>query len=109
MTKAITITYSTIHRYRERIFVALAVAIFASIFSYIFLLQKAIVNVVEREKMMETINKKSSEVGDLEAKYFSVKNSFTPELAYSKGFKDANVTTYISQKKVTAMASNNEL
>jgi hypothetical protein len=109
MTKVLTIAYQFSHHYREKIFAILIASIVFVGFTYVFLLQKAILNVVQREKVSKSIDLVSAKVNDLEANYFTLKNSVTLELAHSKGLKDAEVTAYISKKALTAMASHNEL
>jgi hypothetical protein len=109
MTRTITIIYKVSHHYREKIFAILITAILISACAYVFLLQKAIVNVVERQKLSTKTKSLSVQVGDLEEKYFSIKNSITLDLAHSKGLKDAEVISYISKKSLTAMALPNEL
>ncbi len=109
MTKIVTIAYQVSHQYRERIFVILVAAILLTAFSYAFLLQKTIVNVVEREKISKEIRTASADTGSLEEKYFSLKNTITLDLAYAKGLKNADTISYISKKPLTAMVSNHEL
>lgn len=109
MTKAITLVYEISHRHREKIFNILVVAILLTAFSYVFLLQRAIVNVVERQKVTEGTKALVVKVGGLEEKYFSIKNTITLDLAHSKGLKDAQEISYISKKAVTAMALPHEL
>lgn len=109
MTKAITITYTVLHRYRERLFAILLAAILITLASYVFLIHKAVVNIVARETTVEKISAKSSKVAELEGKYFTIKNSITLEVAHQKGFKDVSISNYISKKSVTAMASQHEL
>lgn len=109
MTRTLTTIYRISHSYREKIFTILIVAILISVCVYVFLLQKAIVNVVERQKLSTQTKSLSVQVGDLEEKYFSIKNSITLDLAHSRGLKDAEVISYISKKSLTAMALPNEL
>lgn len=104
MTKTITILYRATQHHRERVFAVLVACIFVTACAYIFLLQKAIVNVVQREKISKGASAVSMEINELEAKYFSLKNAITLELAYSKGLKPAEVTSYISMKSLTALA-----
>ncbi len=104
MAKAITTIYKASHQHRERIFAVLVVSILLTACAYVFLLQKAIINVVQREKISKTAAEISMSVNELEAKYFTLKNTVTLELAHSKGLKDAEVTAYISKKSVTALA-----
>lgn len=109
MTKVIAISYRTLLRNRERVFAILIGAIVLSAIAYGFLLKKAVTNIVEREKIVSEAKKQNADIGDLEAKYFSMKNSITLNLAYSKGFKDPSNVSYISKKSLTAMAAKNEL
>lgn len=104
MAKAITTIYKVSHQHRERIFAVLIVSILLTGCAYVFLLQKAIINVVQREKISKTAAEISMSVNELEAKYFTLKNTVTLELAHSKGLKDAEVTAYISKNSVTALA-----
>ncbi len=104
MNRALTISYKALHVYRERIFWFLIVSILLVAGSYAFLLQKAIENVVQREKISEEIDIVSTRVGDLEIEYISLKNGINLEVARGRGFRDAVVTSYIGKKSVTAMA-----
>lgn len=108
MTKTLTIIYQTSHYYRERIFAILIAAIVMTACTYVFLLQKAIVNVVQREKVTQQTKSISADVGSLEEKYFSLKNAVTLDLAKAKGLKNADVVSYISKKPLTAMVSHHE-
>lgn len=87
----------------------LIASILTVFFAYIFFLQKAIINVVEREKLSKQTSEVVISVSDLETKYFSMKNAITLSLAHSKGLKDAEVVSYISKKSLTAMAPSHEL
>lgn len=107
--KLLATTYKFTEIYREKIFVVLAAAILLTAFAYIFLLQKTIVNVVERQKITVEERRLIIELADLEQKYFSIKNNITLELALSKGFSSAPVVSYISKKSRTAMAAHHDL
>ena len=109
MTKILTNLYKTSNHYREKIFVILISAILLVSFSYVFLLQKAILNVIQRGKITQQINSSSIATSELEQKYFSLKNTITMEMAYAKGLKSAEVTSYITKKPLTAMALHNEI
>jgi len=109
MTKTLTIIYQASHHHRERIFVMLVGAILLTAFAYAFLLQKAIVNVVQREKVAKEVKAASARLGVLEEKYFSLKNTVTLDLAHAKGLRSAEKVSYISKKSLTAMASHNDL
>ena len=110
MTRTLTTLYVLSHRYREKLFTVLIASIIFVGFAYVFLLQKAIINVVDRQKLSQQITKLSVQSGDLEAKYFSMQKAITVDLAHTKGFKSAEVTAYISKKSETAaVAFNHEL
>ncbi len=109
MTKTLTILYQTSRHHRERIFATIIAAIVFCAFAYAFLLQKAIVNVIQREKISKEDKSISINVRDLEEKYFSIKNTITQDLARLKGLKNPEVISYISRRPPTAMASNHEL
>ncbi len=108
MTQAITTLLKFPYFHKERIFKILIATILLILAGYVFMLQKAIVNVVERQKVSQQATLVSADIGDLESKYFSLKNMLTLELAYTKGLKNAPVTAYISKKPRTAMAVYNE-
>lgn len=108
MTKLLTIAYKASHHHRERIFIVLIASIIFTACTYVFLLQKAIVNVVERERVSLQVKSASADVGSLEEKYFSLKNAITIDLAHAKGLKNAENITYISKKPVTAMVTHHE-
>ena len=109
MTQVITKIYKTSYKHKEIIFITLISAILLSFFAYVFLLQKAILNVVDRSKVSKEASLVSLDVNDLEEKYFSLKNDITIELAHAKGLRNKEVTSYISKKSLTAMVLNNEL
>lgn len=109
MTQAIAQNMNNVLRYKEAIFTFLAAGIVVLSLSYIFFLHSAIANVVAREAILKENRVLSTQVSELEGKYFSVKNKINIELAHEKGFKDSGVASYISAKSVTAMANHNEL
>src|SRR4051812_19628382 len=109
MTRTLTIAYRISHLYKERIFVVLVTAILIAACGYVFLLQKAIINVVQRQKVASDTKSLSADVSDLEEQYFAIKNKITLDLAHSKGLKDADNVAYISKKPLTAFVSPNEL
>ncbi len=109
MTQTLTIAYRFSRDYKEKIFAVLISAIILSACGYVFLLQKAIINVVQRQHVSSQMKSVAVEVSELEEQYFSAKNKITIDLAHARGLKDAHDIAYISKKPVTAMASHNEL
>src|SRR5574343_15020 len=108
MTQVISENINNVFRYRDRIFSIITIGFIISSFLYVFFLQSAISNVVERDRISKENRSLATTVGELEAKYFTLKNSIDMELAYSKGFKDSKVTAFIPNSPVTAMVNKNE-
>lgn len=109
MTKAVVENVNNVLKYREKIFTFLIIGIFISLFSYVYLLHQAIANVVIREGVLKENRALSTSVSELEAKYFIIKNTINIELAHAKGFKDSDISSFISKKSLTAMVNKNEL
>ncbi len=107
MTQVIANNINTVFSYRDRIFQILIVGIMSLSFLYVYFLQNVISNVVEREKIVKENRVLGTTVSELEAKYFTIKNSINIELANAKGFKSTEITSYISKGKITAMANQN--
>ena len=83
---------------------AILIAIFAS---YIYLVNKTIMNVVAREKTETTLSSLSTTIGGLEYKYITLKNGVTLELAHAKGFVDFSPTTYLARENSASALSYN--
>lgn len=74
---------------------------FFCLFSYGYMVQASIVNVVDRQAMEEEISLLNSNILDLECSYIKSKNAINLELASDLGFIPGN-----SQKFVTRNSSN---
>lgn len=98
MTKALVKQAKNIMNYREAVFMILVSCFVLSLFSYVYSVRQAIVNVVSREAVIKEMHTKSSDVSELETKYFSLKNAVNIELAHKEGFKEAPVSMFISKK-----------
>lgn len=109
MTQAIAQNINKISRYKEIIFIFLATSIVILTLCYAYFVHGAIVNVVEREKIVKDIREKSTTVSELESTYFKEKDKINIELAHAKGFVDAEVSSYISKKSLTAYVVHNDL
>jgi nucleoside recognition membrane protein YjiH len=94
--------------YRVRIFWTLVFGIIVLAPFYAISVHSAIVNVVERENIVSMIREKSTEVSETESKYFALKNKINMNMAYSKGYQEAEVSSFISKKSLTAIVSYNE-
>ncbi|MEI6190836.1 MAG: hypothetical protein WCP24_00525 [bacterium] len=77
------------------------------LFSYVYLVRGAIVNIVARQTMETNLAVLSSKVSDLETQYIKAKNNVTPELAQSLGFiavSDANQKFVTRDTKVSGLS-----
>lgn len=108
MTQVIADNLQTVLRYREKIFSLLIISILICGSYYAYVVHSTILNVVEKEKIVKDIRDRSTKVGELESVYFRTKNQINIELAHAKGFKDTDVSNFISKKSLTAFVSNNE-
>ncbi len=109
MTQVIAENLQTVLKYKERIFSLLIISIFICGSYYAYIVHSTILNVVEKEKIVKDIRERSTRVGELETAYFKTKSQINIELAHAKGFKDTDVSNFISKKSLTAFVSNNEL
>lgn len=82
------------------IFLTLAIVTVVSIFSYIVLVNKAVLNAVAKEKAEQEIASLSSSLSEKEFEYISAKGQVTMDLAYAKGFVSAsNKTSFATLAK----------
>ena len=109
MTKVIAQNIQEVFGHREKIALFLILVILASSVSYVVFLQRAIKNVVAREQILKQVQAENTSVSSLENQYFSLETGVTEQFAYSKGFKDATVKTFISGKSGQALTFNNDL
>ena len=71
--------------------------IVAMLISYAYLINKAVLNVVAREKAESQIATLNSHVGDLEYKEMTLQSTLTLDLAHSLGFTDTTNVTFVSR------------
>jgi len=109
MTQQLVNNLKDAFKYRERIFIFLVSLIVILFTSYVYFVHEAVTNVVERGEIIKEGRVLATNVSELEGKYFLVKNTINIELAHEKGFKDSEVSSFISEKSLTAMANHNEL
>lgn len=109
MTQTIVNNLKDALKYREMIFIFLVSSIVILFMSYVYFVHQAVTNVVERGEIIKEGRVLATNVSELEGKYFLVKNTINIELAHEKGFKDSEVSSFISEKSLTAMANHNEL
>lgn len=109
MTRIAIQKLNTIWKNKESIINFLILSIMILIGFYAYFLHGAITNVVEKEKIISGNRTLSTVIIELEAKYFSTKNSIDMDLAYKNGYKDSQISLFISKIPVTALLSSNEL
>lgn len=95
--------YSKESSYWQRIntkitFYILAIILVVLSALYMFLMNRTVMNVVERENIERQIADKSSSLAEIEFSYISSKNTVTLEKAHEIGFIDAVPSTYIARK-----------
>lgn len=83
------------------LFFALASILVVIFGFYAYLINKTIMNVVAREDVERNISELSSSIGELEFKYMTLRNGITIDLAYTKGFLDAEPSQFISRNPST--------
>lgn len=109
MTQVLANNLKDVMKYRETIFNFLVLSIFVLFASYIYFVHEAVTNVVARGQIIKENRVLATNVSELEGKYFLVKNTISMELALEKGFMDGEVSSFISNESLTAMANHNEL
>jgi len=86
------------------VFSAILVSLF---FSYVYLVNATVKNIVARERIEKTISETTSNIAELEVKYMSLKNSVTLEVARAKGFADASPTRFLTRNEKTTTLTYN--
>ncbi len=91
----------TIHEYSQekKIMLVLLAIIVMLCFSYAYMVNKTVWNVVTRKNTTAKISAVTNQVSQLEYSYITLKNAVSINNAYALGFKDANDkdTTYVSR------------
>jgi hypothetical protein len=71
---------------------------------YIYFINTTVHNVVARQNLENEASQLTLSIGSKEFQYITKRNSVTLTLAYSMGFQDSEVKTYISKKAGVAVA-----
>ena len=108
MTKALAVPMSKLQAMStKKLFFVLLTALILMFASYVYLVNKTIMNVVARERTEKTLSKLSTTIGGLEFKYITLKNNITLELAHAKGFQDSTNTTFLAKNASNVSLSYN--
>ena len=82
---------------KKNIFRALVAVAIVSAGMYLFFMNNAVFNALERERAGREISTVSAEVADMEQSYLSLKNNITLAVAYERGFKEVSHISYVSK------------
>jgi hypothetical protein len=77
--------------------------------SYVFFLNSAVRNVVQREKFAIKIAEINSKLSDTESNYIVLKNGITLDLAYSLGFQTVQNPVFVSRSSLSKALSVNSV
>lgn len=81
-----------------------------SIFSYLYFLNGAILNVVERKNIEKEIVELNSEVLVLETEYINLESAVDLKMASELSFVETSITKYVSKKSLgKSLSLNNEI
>lgn len=76
---------------------------------YIYFVNGAIINVVERQKIEIEMASINSRISDLESSYISLNNKINLEYAFSAGFVKVAKEKYVYRKSLSANLSLNQV
>src|SRR5688572_23169106 len=83
---------------RTKIFWYLVLGICIAALFYVYMVNKTVHNVAERQNMEAEIGKVNSKLSELEFASIAQKNKISPEYAYALGFTDVQRQQFISKK-----------
>lgn len=92
------------HKERKAFWCLVSLAVAFSGF-YIYFVNGAIINVVERQKIEREIVSINSRIGDMESSYISLNNKISLEYAFSAGFVKVAKEKYVYRKTLGANLS----
>ena len=90
---------------REKtIFWTLLGVLLLSVGFYVYFINTTVHNIVSRQNLENEVSKLTLTISNEEFQYITKSNAITLQLAYSLGFKDTLVKTYISRKSENEVA-----
>lgn len=89
----------------QRAVTILITAIVVLAFSYVYFLGSAVVHVVERKEVEQTIASASSRIATLEVDYFKQKGSITEDLVTTMNFKSVAQKEYVDRTRYLGRVS----
>lgn len=109
MTKTIKNKILNIESPERKAFWYLALSAVVFVGFYIYFVNGAIINVVERQKTEKEISSINSRISDLESSYISLNNKISLDYALSAGFVRVAKEKYVYRKTLGANLSFNRL
>ncbi len=97
MTKIIVEKITHMDNIPRKLVVTLVPCLVCIFVVYGFLVRQTILNVVEREKAGKEMSGMLSSLSSLEAQYLGAKEGINLDVAYAKGFKDAESPSFITR------------
>jgi len=71
---------------------------------YIYFINATIHNTVAREHLENEASSRTLSIGNKEFQYITMRNAVTLPIAYSLGFKEVSVKTFVSKKSSTQVS-----
>ena len=96
MTKALINNFEYIMKVRVRIIWTLGAIAVCFVASYLYFMEKAVVNSLALTSTQTTMSHESQTVSDLSSQYVALRRNITLDSALSEGFKEASVVAFIS-------------
>jgi outer membrane murein-binding lipoprotein Lpp len=90
----------------KKIFLILVFSIAISILLYMYFINRAVMNIVEREKLSSEINSLQAHVAELESNYAALKSTVTLSTAYSLGFREVSAVQFIERRPLSSVSLN---
>lgn len=84
-------------------YLTLLIIVFSGI--YVYFVNGAVINVVERQKIEREIASISSKISDLESSYISLSGKINADYAFSRGFVKVTKEKYVQRKTLSANVS----
>ncbi|MCK5059713.1 MAG: hypothetical protein KAR00_01030 [Candidatus Pacebacteria bacterium] len=90
----------------KRIFLILVFSILFSVLLYMYFINTAVLNVVERERLSAEIDLLQANVAELESTYAVLRSNITLSTAYSLGFREVSATQFIKRRPLSSVSLN---
>lgn len=109
MTNAIKNKILNIEYSERKAFWCLVSLVIAFFGFYVYFVNSAIINVVERQKTEREIASVNSRVSNLESSYLALNDKISIDYAFSMGFVKVEKEKYVHRKTLSANLSLNKL